>query len=128
LLDLNEGERRFYSIQEYAYNEETEEARISYVKRPEISCFSKQTLTSNFIPLSIENFGRPIKSIKKEEGNGLIISLKLHWFEAIIFYSFFYVNIFHNRCDFSLFETFSERNFCFSNGHTFFQIFWTLFH
>jgi hypothetical protein len=46
-----------------------------------VSCFSKQTLTPNFIPLSIEDFRRPIKSIKKdsaiEEENGLKISLKL---------------------------------------------------
>jgi hypothetical protein len=80
---------------------------IPYVKRPEISSFLKQTLTPNLIPLSIEDFGRPIKYIKKdgtiEEENGLIISLKLDWFEAIIFYSFLFMSTFFTTVEISVY-------------------------
>lgn len=60
------------------------------MKAQQIQCFSKQTLTPSFIPLSIEDFGYPIdsddsnKSIS-EESNGVLLSPKIHWFEAIIF-------------------------------------------
>jgi hypothetical protein len=98
LHDLKNGEQRFYSIQQFIFNEEMKDAKVHEVKELEITYCSKQTLAPNFVPLVLENFGRPIKSTKKdgtiEEENGLIISPKLDWFEAIIFYSFFFMSTF----------------------------------
>lgn len=92
--DLKNGERRFYSVQEFIINEDKELALVYNVKEHEPTFFSKQVLTPCFLPLDIEDFGRPLNSIRFsensiEESNGVIIRAKLVFYEVFVFTALF---------------------------------------